>query len=173
MARYRSPNDYFGFLLGDSSPSPTVATAPAVTAWPDAGSLPVDPFIPAPGTGGTGGTGTGGATQGGQGNIDGRVSRMQQRYPGFTYDPTMKWGPQVSAAMHARNAARTPGTEGAEAAGGLQPVSAPPTPQMPQLGNPQTVWGGGQPVSGAPGWGQRGGAAQWGRPAGQRRTPWG
>jgi hypothetical protein len=71
------------------------------------------------------------------GGFDQRLQMMQQRLPDFAYDATMKWGPQVAAAMHARNEAR----KAARPAHGqaTQPVAQPVQPLTP---NPS-----GSPVS--------------------------
>lgn len=71
------------------------------------------------------------------------LQRLQGFDGGFTYDPAQKWGPQVAAAMHARNAARHPGAAGGPAGNmhgqaGMHGQGNPfaPTavaPQMPQV----------------------------------------
>jgi hypothetical protein len=72
--------------------------------------------------------------------FDQRLAMMQGRLPDFAYDPALKWGPQVAAAMHTRNAAR----KAARPVHG-QPVQPVPQPVMPtnpsgspvpQQGNP-------------------------------------
>jgi hypothetical protein len=64
--------------------------------------------------------------------FDQRLQMMQQRVPGFAYDPAMKWGQQVSAAMHARNAARRP-----QQAPSMMPSNPNPSGSpVPQTPNP-------------------------------------
>jgi hypothetical protein len=59
-----------------------------------------------------------------------RLQMMQQRVPGFAYDPGLKWGPQVAAAMHARNAARQ-AARPQQASPMVPNPSGSPVPQQP------------------------------------------
>jgi hypothetical protein len=75
--------------------------------------------------------------------FDQRLQMMQQRLPDFAYDAALKWGPQVAAAMHARNAARKAARpmHGQQMQPVTQPMPQPMTPNpsgspVPQMGNP-------------------------------------
>jgi hypothetical protein len=65
------------------------------------------------------------------GGFDQRLQMMQGRNPGFAYDPGLKWGPQVAAAMHARNAARRAAMPQQQASPMVPNPSGSPLPQQP------------------------------------------
>jgi hypothetical protein len=74
--------------------------------------------------------------------FDQRLQMMQGRYPEFVYDAALKWGPQVAAAMNARNEARKAarpahGQQVQPVAQPLQPLTTNPTGSpVPHMGNP-------------------------------------